>query len=376
MSDTTTTQVDNTFTDFEGVETIPEITPASGAGAAAPENTETFDEDTYIKGLGFGSVEEVKAARAELEELRPLKEQSRTQSEIKFANEQSQRFFEYAKEGKEPELRQFLIRKEQLERMSAADVSKLEQAAEVIKLNMRLKNEDLTQDDVDFQFSEDFSLPEKPEQGEEEADDAFLKRENRWKADVERVEKRMAIAAKQAKPELAKYQSELVLPDIQRIDPKAQAAAQKELEDAEAEKKQYLTKLNGEFKNFSGFNATHKDKDVEYGVEYGITEEEKTVVKAQLESFATEGYSQYFGNRWFEKDGTPKIAQMMEDIYLLNNREKVFQKLVSESAAKRLDTFIKSKSNIQVDGKTPTGTFQPDDAAAKQEKELEFLMGA
>jgi len=376
MSDTTTTQVDNTFTDFEGIEKIPEITPKTGAGAAAPESTETFDEETYIKGLGFESVESAMAANTELAELRKLKETTQAPAEIKFANEQSQLIFDYIKEGKKAELRSYLVQEERLERMSASDASKLDQAADIIKMNMHLKNKDLTQDDIDFQFSEDFSVPEKPEQEEEEADEIFQKREDRWKKDVERVEKRMVIAAKQAKPELAKYQSELVLPDIQRVDPEAKAAAQKELERVEADKAQYLTRLSGEFKNFTGFNALHKDKDVEYGVEYGITEEERTVVKAQLESFATEGYAQYFGNRWFEKDGTPKIAQMMEDIYLLNNREKVFQKLVSESAAKRLDNFIKLKSNIQVDGKVPTGPLQVDDAATKQEKELEFLMGA
>lgn len=375
MSDTTTTQVQSTIMDFDGVETIPtETAPVVGAEAAALDNTETFDEETYIKGLGFESVELAKAANAELLELRKLKEQA--PEAIKFANEQSQIIFDYIKEGKKAELRSYFNQEERLERMSASDASKLDQAADIIKTNMQLKNKDLTQDDIDFQFSEDFSIPEKPEQGDEEADEVYQKREDRWKKDVERVEKRMVIAAKQAKPELAKYQSELVLPDIQRIDPKAKAAAQKELEDAEAEKTQYLTKLNGEFKNFNGFNASHKDKDVEFGVEYGISEEEKTALKAQLESFATDGYAQYFGNRWFEKDGTPKIGQMMEDVYLLNNREKVFQKLVSEAAAKRLDSHIKLKSNIQVTGNEPTGTFLVDEVAAKKEKELEYLMNA
>lgn len=377
MSDTTTTQVENTITDFEGVETISsnETTPAEkgeGAGAAAPD-TETFDEETYIKGLGFASVEEVKAAKTELETLRA---KAQTPAEIKFANEQSQKFYEYVKEGKKPELRAFLFQEERLERMSAADVSKLDQAAEVIKLNMQLKNKDLTPDEIDFQFSEDFSIPEKPEQDEEESEEAFQKREDRWKKEVERVEKRMVIAAKQAKPELAKFQSELVLPDIQRVDTKAAEAAQKELEAAEAEKTQFLAKLSSDFKNFNGYSASYKDAEVEIAIGYGVPEEEKAATKSILESFVTEGYSSFFQTLWFDKDGNPKIDQMMSDIYLLKNKEKIFQKMVSETGEKRKELFLKGKSNIKLEENVPRGTFDPNDAKTRAEKELEYLMEA
>lgn len=374
MSDTTTEQVQPNIMNFEGVETIPEVTPPTGAGAAAPE-TETFDEETYIKGLGFETVESAKTANAELIELRKIKEQVQTPAEIQFANEQSKKFFEYAKEGKKAELRDYLIQEERLERMSAMDVTKLEHAAEVIKLNMQLKNKDLTGDEINFQFSEDFSIPEKPEQDEEESEEAFQKREDRWKKEVERVEKRMVIAAKQAKPELAKFQSELVLPDIQRVDPKAAEAAQKELESIQAQVDQFLAKLGSDFKNFNGYNTTLKDAEVEIGIGYMIPNEEKVAVKARLETFATEGYSKYFGDRWFDATGSPKIDQMMSDIYLLDNRDKIFQKLVNESASQRLAHQLKTKSNIQIDN-VPRGTFDPGDPKAQKEKELEYLMQA
>lgn len=365
------------FENFEGVERIEGQEPVKQEVAPAKEPEEqTFDEETYIKGLGFESVESAKAATTELIELRKLKEQAQTRAEIKFANEQSQKFFEYAKEGKKAELRDYLIQEAQLERMSTADVTKLDQAADVIKLNMQLKNKDLTPDEISFQFSEDFSIPEKPEQDEEESEESFQKREDRWRKEVERVEKRMVIAAKQAKPELAKFQSELVLPDIQRVDPKAQEAAQKELESTKAQVDQFLAKLGSDFKNFNGYNATLKDAEVEIGIGYTIPEEERTATKAQLETFATEGYSKYFGDRWFDATGEPKIDQIMSDIYLLNNRDKIFQKLVNESASQRLAHQIKSKSNIQIDENVPRGTFDPNDPKARQEKELEYLMEA
>jgi len=367
-----TITVQPTITDFEGVETIPttQVSPTdqqSGAGAAAPD-TDTFDEETYIKNLGFTTVEEVKAAKTELDELRKLKEQALSSAEIKFANEQSQKFFEYAKEGKKAELRDYLIQEERLERMSSADVTKLEQAADVIKLNMQLKNKDLTADEINFQFSEDFSIPEKPEQDDEESVEAFQKREDRWKKEVERVEKRMVIAAKQAKPELAKFQSELVLPDIQRVDPKAEAAARKELEDAETEKTQFLAKLSTDYKNFNGFNVGYKDQETEFSIPFTPTDEEKVVLKARLESFATEGYSKYFGDRWFDKEGNPKIEKMMSDIYWLDNGDKILQKTATDSGQKRLEAYIKQRSNIRVNDAVPGGVSQPDGQQSEKEK--------
>jgi len=366
----------NEVNDFEGVELAAVQPPAVQEAAPAQKTPEenVFDEETYVKGLGFESVESAKTAYAELLELRKLKDQPAP--EFKAANEETQKFLDYVKEGKTPELTEFLIKRDRLERMSNADASKLEQAADIIKLNMRLKNEDLTPDEVDFQFSEDFQIPEKPEQDEDEDDSVFQKREDRWKKEVERVEKRMIIAAKQAKPELAKLKSELVIPDIQRVDAKAQAAAQKELDDAKAESEQFLKMLNSDFKNFNGYNATLKDEEVEIGIGYNIPDEEKAAVKTQLESFATEGYAKYFGERWFDQAGAPKIDQIMSDIYLLNNRDKVFQKLVNDSASKRLEHQIKQRSNIQVNENVPRGTFQPDEALARKQKEEEFLMDA
>lgn len=364
----------NTIDNFEGVELVEGAVPEKQAAAPVVEPEEkTFDEETYVKGLGFESVESAKAANTELVELRKLKETAQTPAEIKFANEASQKFFDYLKEGKEEDVFNYLSEKTKITKLSAADVTKLDQAAEVIKLNMALKNKDLTADEVAFQFSEDFSIPEKPEQDEDETEESFEKRENRWKKEVERVEKRMVIAAKQAKPELAKYQSELVLPDIQRIDPKAQEAAQKELDDAEADKAQYLAKLNGEFKNFNGYNATFKDTEVEMAIGYSVGEEEKAALKTQLESFAQTGYSGFFGEIWFDKDGVPDIKRIVEDVYLLKNKEKVFQKMVNEAASKRMDLYLKSKSNIQIN--EPTKTFQPEAVDAK-EKELAYLMEA
>lgn len=378
MSETNDEQTLNapgSINNFEGVELTEGQEPIGQKAASVTQPEEqTFDEETYIKELGFESVESAKAATAELVELRKLKDQA--PPETKFANEESQKLFEYFKEGKKTELREYLVQQERLERMSSADASKLEHAADIIKFNMQLKNKDLTPDEINFQFSEDFEVPEKPEQGEEETDESFQKREDRWKKEVERVEKRMVIAAKQAKPELAKLQSELVLPDIQRVDLKAQEAAQKELEALEADKAEFLIKLGSDFKNFNGYNATYKDAEVEILVAYAIPEEEKAATKAILESFATEGYSSFFASIWFDKDGKPKIDQMMSDIYLLKNRDKIFQKMVSESGEKRKELILKTKSNIQLDGGVPRGTFDPADPKARQEKELEYLMEA
>jgi hypothetical protein len=55
--------------------------------------------------------ESADAAKAEIEELRKLRETASSQSEIEFANEQSAKFFKLLQEGKEDDLYSFLENK-------------------------------------------------------------------------------------------------------------------------------------------------------------------------------------------------------------------------------------------------------------------------
>jgi hypothetical protein len=63
-----------------------------------------------------------------------------------------------------------------------------------------------------------------------------------------------------------------------------------------------------------------------------------------------------FAERWVNEDGTLKAAQIIEDRYLLANKDKIFQKLSEEAATKAIDAYIKGKKNIDIKETHQQGT--------------------
>jgi hypothetical protein len=78
-------------------------------------------------------------------------------------------------------------------------------------------------------------------------------------------------------------------------------------------------------------------------------------------------FNDYFNSRWFDDKGNPKVNQMMEDIFLMNNKEKVLQKFVNESATQRLVHKTKEASNIKIN-QSPQGTFNAQTAKSEFDK--------
>lgn len=345
--------------------------PAATTTTTAPATTttteesseETFDEATYLKN-NFGW-ESSDAAKTELERLRNL-EKNPVREEIKYDNEDSKRIHQLIKEKKFPELREYLNQQDRLDRLSGYDLSKADQAAEVLKTHMRLKNPDLSEEDVDHYINKKFRLPQKPQNNLDLTDAENEAAMASWQEQVNEIHRDMMIEAKLVKPELSKFKSELILPDIQApVDPSIAEAQQKELQQQQAQRENYLKVLESDYKNFNGFNVGYKDEDVEYAVSFVPTDEEKVALKEELKDF---NLNSFFDKEWFDDKGNPKTDRIMADLYFLKNREKIFQKFVNESARQRLAALKKDRANITV-GTTSQGTFEPDNRTEMQKQE-------
>lgn len=342
----------------------PPAEPASTTATVEPE--ETFDEEDYLKNnFGFQTREQ---ARTELERLRSL-EKNPVREEIKFENDESKRIFEIIKSGKPEkikELREYFDRQDRLDRITQYDLSKAEQAADILKAHLHFKNPDLTPKEVDRLINRKFSFPEKPANNLDLTPEENQAAIQQWEQKVKEIEEDMIIEAKLVRPELSQFKSNLVLPDIQApVDPAAAEAQQKELQQWQASRNNYLTSLNRDLQNFNGFTFTYKDNEVEYQIPFTPSEQEKTQLKEQLSDFNRD---QFLDQRWFDEAGNPKINEIAADIYLLQNRDKIMQKFVNESSAKMLAHIKKNRANITV-GQTPQGTFQPDNLTEKEKQE-------
>ena len=248
-----------------------ETTQTETAPASSPDTQEEYEEeivdaDEWLKGqFGWDNAD---AAKAEIEELRKLRENATTQADIEFANEQSAKFFKLLQEGKEDDLYSFLDQKKKIDRLASADLNQ-STAAEIIKLNMQQKYKDLTPSEIEYKFNKQFGIPSKPAQKDIESDEEYQERLQSWESRVKDIETEMFIEAKLARPELEKYKSELVLPDIQfEGQQQSYEPTQEELEAQSALINSFKQNAQSALKSFDGFSVSVKDEEVEIPLSY------------------------------------------------------------------------------------------------------------
>jgi len=370
MSDTTTEQVQETVVETPSpfaqnawstelptplAQTTEQPTQVVGQEASADVNTPTLkvgDEpkpttNEWYKNYGWENEEAAKTEIVKLKEQKP--------TEYQFANDESKKLAEAISKGDKKVVRQILETQERLEQFTTAEVSD-DNAADIIKMNMQLKYKDLSQKEIEYKYNKDYGLPKEPTQNVDELEDEFAVRKAAWQEKVDDIKMNRNIEAKLVKPELEKLKSTIVLPEFNK--PENQAAAN-QLSDAQLKeiRENFLRALDSNYNKVEGFTTKVKDDLVDYNVQFKIPDEAKVAIKGRL----TEGLdvSDYMDKRWFDEKGTPKIEQIITDLYQLENLDKILSGVANKSASERWEVYQKSTKNLNVNTtNTPTPTFQ------------------
>jgi hypothetical protein len=367
MSETTTEQVQETVVDVPS----PFAQDSWSTDLPTPPATTVTDTVTQEKALEAAVTTEVKteeqkpttnewyksfgwetedAAKAEIPKLKENKPQ-----EYKFENEESQRLAEAISKGDRKAVRQILETQERLDEYTTAEVND-SNAADIIKMGMQLKYKDLSPQEIEYKYNKEFGLPKEPTQNADELDEEFASRKEVWQEKVNDIKMNRNIEAKLAKPELEKLKSTIVLPEFNK--PETQAATNqlsevqlKEIRD------NFLRALDSNYNKVEGFTTQVKDELVDYAVQFKIPDEAKVAIKGRL----TEGLdvNDYMDRRWFDDKGTPKIEQIITDLYQLENLDKILSGVANKSASERWEVYQKSTKNLNVNtSSTPPPTFQ------------------
>ena len=309
-------------------------------------STQSFDANQFFKErFGYDSVEQAE------QEFKKLKEQP----SFEFKDDVSKTLFDAIKEGKADDVYEILNNQKRLEKLITSDLTP-DLAAEIVKTNIKNKYKDLTSEDVDLLFYDQYFVPSKPEQGYNESDEDYAAKVKTWQSQVDYADRKLMIEAKVIRPELEKLKSEIKLPDIYN-EAGREAESQEEFEIMQQARSIYEKTLDSDFQSFSGFNVSVKDEDVEIPISFNVAEDERLAMKNDLTDFDSDSY---FENRWFTEDGKPKVQQIMADKYLLENREKIFSKIANEAASQRLLAHLKKNGNININqSPTPQGA-KPD----------------
>ena len=311
--------------------------------SSAPQ---AFDSNQFLKErFGFESVEQ---AEEEFKRFREPKE------EFKFQDDMSKTLFDAIKEGKTDDIYEILNQQKKLDKLILNELTP-DLAVDIIKTNIQNKYKDLTSEEVDLLFYDQYFVPSKPEQAYDDSDEDYAAKVKTWQSQVDYLDKKMMIEAKVIRPELTKLKSELKLPDIYG-EAQQEAESREEVEKMQQARSIYEKTLDSDFQSFSGFTVSVKDEDVEIPISFNVAEEERLAMKNTLADFDSDSY---FGERWFAEDGKPKVQQMMADKYLLENYNKILQKVANEAASQRMLAHLKKTGNININQPTPQGTPTP-----------------
>ncbi len=118
----------------------------------------------------------------------------------------------------------------------------------------------------------------------------------------------------------------------------------------------FLSALESDYTKFEGFKTVVKDESVEIPISFKVPDDEKVALKGRFAAgFDLNGY---FDKRWFDGKELPKTEQMMSEIYILENLDKILSGVANNAANQRLEEYKKSIKNVNLNG-TRQQTYQP-----------------
>jgi hypothetical protein len=227
---------------------------------------------------------------------------------------------------------------------------------EVLMLKLAYDYPDLTPDEIQEEFHSKYSV-------DSDFDESLLTDEEiaSKKKQIEKQQKAIAREIKkdvrEAKEYLQTLKQDISFPDIlsqvqqapqQNVNPEEYVnqyltAQQEEQAKAYQQARETFEKSVEEgLRSFDGFNVNYKDEDVQFDGKFSLTQEEKAQLQDTMKAFDLESF---YGNRYY-KEGKYDTKQLAEDIYFLQNRDKVVNSMVTQAVSKAKADLLKSMKNI------------------------------
>lgn len=314
--------------------------------------TEVVDADEYAKGLGYESWEKLKE---DVPQLKQFKETA--PKPIEYANEESKKVHELLLAGKVKEVKAIYDLQERLESVDTLT------PAEKIKLHIEQTNKHYKKADVDDVFEEKYTYPEKPVQGDLEEDDAFAQREERYKAQVEKIDRRIERDSYTAAEELSKLKQEIKLPEIpsELNSELEQFKTFKQNQQVADEKHEAVCKIAAKISEQDvpyKLNFNDEAKKVSFEVTYQADKE--GFDKAKETAF---NHLDFSGDIYQKQDGSPdldKIKTEINGIYKLQNFDKIVTEAVNQAVNETLLQVVRNQKNIGDGFQRNFNMVQPD----------------
>lgn len=236
-----------------------------------------------------------------------------------------------------------------------SDLDKMDES-DILKLKLAYDYPDLTPQEIEEEFASKYAI-------DRDYDKSLLTEEEiaAKEKQLEKQEKALARELKKdvrdAKDYLQTLKQDISFPDIlsqfqEQTQPSvnteeivSQYLKTQEEEQAkvyEQARQMYEQSIESGLNAFEGFNVNYKDEEVQFDGKYALTPEEKAQLQNDLKAFDLESF---YGPRYY-KDGKYDTKQLAEDIYFLQNRDKVVNAMVTQAVSKAKADLLKSMKNI------------------------------
>lgn len=273
-----------------------------------------------------------------------------TKVEFEWGNDTAKNIYESLVSGNISEIADMMYEQKVLSELDTMD------EADILKLKLAYEYPDLTPQEIEEEFASKYSV-------DKDFDESLMTEEEiaAKNKQIEKQEKAIARELKKdvrdAKEFLQGMKQDIDFPDIlsqfqqmpqQTVNPEEivnQYLTAKQAEEAELlqqARKVFEESIDTGLKDFEGFKVNYKDEDVQFDGAFNLTQEEKTQLQETMKAFDLESF---YGNRYY-KDGKYDTKQLAEDIYLLQNRDKVVNAMVTQAVSKAKADFLKGIKNI------------------------------
>ena len=192
-------------------------------------------------------------------------------------------------------------------------------------------------------INEQYTKPEKPVRDSLDEDDEYNAKVAKWQSQCDQIDRKIIREAKMAKPDLLKYKTELVYPEIQKPDTveATKKAQQQEAEIAEMQKadKEAYSKLSPQDVTMV-FKFNDEASKLAFDISFVPDKESFGKVVENASDLQKHLLSYY------DKDGNPDRIRYAKDLYAGQNIEKIVTEAIVQATNQTKAWFLKNQKNI------------------------------
>jgi hypothetical protein len=330
-------------TSVEPTQTEPTQTEPTPAEPVKADAADTQTEPTQT------TVEPTQAEPAQVEPTQSEPSEP-TKIEFEWENEVAKNIYDSLTTGNISEVADILYEQKVLSELDKMDES------DILKLKIAYDYPDLSPEEIEEEFASKYAVDKDFDESLMTEEEIAAKRKQ-----IEKQEKVLARELKkdvrEAKDYLQTLKQDISFPDIlsqfqEQSQPSvnteevvSQYLKTQEEEQAKAyeqARQMYEQSIESGLNAFEGFNVNYKDEEVQFDGKYALSPEEKAQLQNDLKDFDLESF---YGPRYY-KDGKYDTKQLAEDVYFLQNRDKIVNSMVTQAVSKAKADLLKGMKNI------------------------------